>query len=331
MKILFLVPRLDKASTRYRVLQFLPHLEKCGVECKVISLSKVGLNRYLFYYHIIHADVVFVQKKLFTSAEIRVIRSLAKYIVYDFDDAVMYKEDAADDRRAARQQSRFAANLSHVDLVLAGNNYLADSARRYNSNVHVLPTCLDTERYTMHPRKDSKQNAVTLGWIGSRGTLRYLKGIAPILDEVGQKRPETRLKIIADDFFDLEHMPVVKTVWSSETEISEIHSFDIGLMPLTDDPWTRGKCGFKLLQCMAVGLPVVTSPVGANREIVTNGSDGYWAEDHSAWVEKLLDLIDDAERREQMGQRARQKIEEYYSLEFAVSRLMDLLRGKGAA
>ncbi len=332
MKVLFLVPRLDKASTRYRVLQFIPHLEECGAVCKVVPLSNVGLlKRYLFYFHVIHADIVCVQKKLFTTAEMIVLRRLAKYLVYDFDDAVMFKDDVASERRTVRQQNRFATNLLHYDLILAGNHYLADAAHPYNSNVHVIPTSLDTQRYTQHPCKDNKQKTVILGWIGSRGTLKYLKGIAAALDEVGRKRPETRLKIIADAFIDLRQMPVDKISWSSETEVSELHTFDIGLMPLVDDPWTRGKCGFKLLQCMAVGLPVVASPVGANREIVTDGLDGYWAEDHSAWVEKLLDLIDNAGKREQMGQRARQKVEKNYSLQVAAERLMALLTDKKEA
>jgi glycosyltransferase involved in cell wall biosynthesis len=167
---------------------------------------------------------------------------------------------------------------------------------------------------------------VILGWIGSRGTLKYLKEIAPALEALGKRFPGVKLKIVADDFFDLEHLPVIKKSWSAADEIADLHSFDIGLMPLTDDVWTLGKCGFKLLQCMAVGLPVVCSPVGANRQIVTDGVEGFWASSHAEWVEKIVALINDASLARAMGRRGREKVLQAYSLQANAPLLIQALR-----
>jgi glycosyltransferase involved in cell wall biosynthesis len=135
-----------------------------------------------------------------------------------------------------------------------------------------------------------------------------------------------QLKIVADDFFELEAMPVLRKRWSAEEEIADLHSFDIGLMPLSDDVWTRGKCGFKLLQCMAVGLPVVCSPVGINAEIVTDGVEGFWARGEEEWVARLSQLVADAGLRAAMGRRARQKVAASYSLAVNAPRLLQYLR-----
>jgi glycosyltransferase involved in cell wall biosynthesis len=167
---------------------------------------------------------------------------------------------------------------------------------------------------------------VVLGWIGSRGTLKYLKEIAPALEVIGERFPGVKLKIVADDFFGLERLPVIKKSWSATDEIADLHSFDIGLMPLTDDVWTRGKCGFKLLQCMAVGLPVVCSPVGANRQIMADGVEGYWASNHAEWVEKLAALINDATLAQAMGRRGREKVQQTYSLQANAPLLIQALR-----
>ena len=315
LRVLFLVPRLDKASTRYRVLQYFPALDESGIRHEIRALSKTSRDWFGLLRQVRVADVVFIQKKLFTSFEISLLRRLSKRLIYDFDDAVMYKDGPASDSQQVRQHRRFAATARRADLLIAGNDYLCEEARAFQRPTIMIPTPLDMTRYISKPEKADQGGEVILGWIGSRGTLKYLKEIAPALESIGEQLPGVKLKIVADDFFDLEHLSVIKKCWSAADEIADLHSFDIGLMPLVNDIWTRGKCGFKLLQCMAVGLPVVCSPVGANRQIVADGVEGYWASSQAAWVEKITALVRDADLARAMGQRGREKVLQSYSLQ----------------
>jgi glycosyltransferase involved in cell wall biosynthesis len=257
---------------------------------------------------------VFIQKKLFSFLDLYWVRKLAKRMVFDFDDSVMYKSGPASRRQQQRQQRRFAVTAGKADLVIAGNRYLQQEALPFNREVRLLPTVLDMDRYIAREESGDKTREVVLGWIGSRGTLRYLQDIGPALEELGRRWPGLKLKIVADDFFDLNNVQVIKKPWSAADEIADLHSFDIGLMPLTDDIWTRGKCGFKLLQCMAVGLPVVCSPVGVNADIVTDGREGFHATTREEWVAKLDALIADSDLRRQMGQRGRLRVANAFSL-----------------
>lgn len=324
-QILFLVPRLDKASTRYRILQYLPALAEAGIRHEIRAVSKVARDWPRLLKQVRAADVVFIQKKLFSAFEIALLKKLSRRLIYDFDDAVMFKDSLASDRQHARQRRRFAATARRADLLIAGNGYLQEQGLALGRPTVLLPTPLDMERYLPKPRP-ATGDMVILGWIGSRGTLKYLRQIVPALEELGRCLPNLRLKIVADDFFELNHLPVIKKNWSATDEIDDIHSFDIGLMPLSDDVWTRGKCGFKLLQCMAVGLPVVCSPVGANREIVTDGVEGFWAARQEEWVEKLTTLAGDAELRRALGNRGRDKVLRRYSLKANIPVLLQALR-----
>jgi len=321
---------MDKASTRYRVLQYLPALQKAGIACEVRPVSKTTRNWLELFRLLRAADVVFVQKKLFPPLEIALIRRLSKRLVYDFDDAVMFKDGPASESQHARQRRRFAATAARADLLIAGNEYLRQQALGLQKPVAVIPTPLDMARYTLRAPQSSSGDVLTLGWIGSRGTLRYLKDIAPALEMIGQRHPGVKLKIVADDFFDLQHVSVVKKSWSAAEEIADLHSFDIGLMPLRDDVWTRGKCGFKLLQCMAVGLPVICSPVGANVEIVRDGVEGFWALSMEDWVERLSALIVSQEIRWKMGEAGRARVLEHYSLAANAPVFLEGLFGPGA-
>jgi glycosyltransferase involved in cell wall biosynthesis len=329
LKVLFLVPRLDKASTRYRVLQYLPHLDREGIKYEVVALSRTSRNRLSLARRIRSADTVFIQKKLFSFLDFLWVRNLARRLVYDFDDAVMFKSGPSGKRQQKRQLRRFAVTAEKADLVIAGNRYLQQEALPFNSEVRLLPTVLDMDRYIA--REDSRLDTqeIVLGWIGSRGTLRYLQEIAPALEELGRRWPGLKLKIVADDFFDLTDLRVIKKPWTDVDEIADLHSFDIGLMPLSDDIWTRGKCGFKLLQCMAVGLPVVCSPVGVNADIVTEGDEGFHAATVEEWVKKLDVLIADEDLRRQMGKRGRTRVAAEYSLAANGPRFVEYLKNAG--
>jgi glycosyltransferase involved in cell wall biosynthesis len=324
--ILFLVPRIDKASTKYRVLQYLDYLESEGIDYSIKELSKKSRYRFTLIKFIKKADIVFIQKKIFSKIEVCLIRLFAKKIVFDIDDAVMFKDGPLGTSAQRRQNKRFGFMAKKSDLVICGNEYLKKNTEKFNANIRLLPTPIDMDRYVEKQNTGLEKKGITLGWIGSKVTLKYLKQISPALVQLSKRFPDLKLKIVADEFFEIHGLEVEKKEWSSTEEIKDLHSFDIGLMPLSDDAWTRGKCGFKLLQCMAVGLPVVCSPVGMNREIVTDGVEGFWAGSENEWIGKLSTLIQDYELCKSMGKKGRNKVEEKYSLAVNAKKMIKFLQ-----
>lgn len=315
------------ASSRYRVLQYIPFLEKAGIEARIAVIPKQTLERWRLFKTLRNYDITFIQKKLFQPWELVYIKARAHKLIYDLDDAVMYRPAGGNYRRSFTRWLNFQAIARTCDLVIAGNSYIIEETSRYNNRVEVLPTVLDAEMYK--PKDDQAiaiNNKIILGWIGSKPNLKYLQDIGKILDRLFVRYHEVKLKIVADDFIKLERMPVIEKRWRMEDEIRDLQGFDVGLMPLPDGPWTRGKCGFKLLQYMAVGIPVVCSPVGVNKEMVKDGYNGFLANSPEEWYGKLSTLINNAELRKIMGQRGREILEEKYSLHQAAPRFIELLR-----
>lgn len=313
MTILFVVPRIDKASTRYRVLQYISYMEKEGIVVQVVVSPRTIRAKIAFWKRLATFDLVLIQKKLFQPWESWIIRRCADRLVYDLDDAVMFKDQGSRNDDRPRRESRFKSAVKRCDLVIAGNFYLRKNVLPYNRNVVILPTTVDIRRY--RPKVLKKKNEIIIGWIGSRGTLHYLETLKDVFEEIGRRYAYVTLKIVADVFFDCKHIRVIKKRWNNDTEINDLHSFDIGVMPLADDVWTRGKCGFKLIQCMAVQVPVVCSPVGMNQDIIAPGKNGLFAKTHPDWIEALTRLIKNPELRKQLGVEGRKTVLERYDLE----------------
>lgn len=331
MRVLFLVPDLNRASCRYRVLQYLPWLEQAGISCETQTLRKGFARSVSAMRSVRRADVVLVQKKLLAPLDILTLRTFASRLIYDFDDAVMFRSSKEGNPYSFGRRLRFALTMRWADLVIAGNEYLRERALYHRQNVRVLPTPLDMDRYIAKPAGPTGSPEVILGWIGSRRTLPYLYDIAGALEQVAVSCPSVKLKIVADRFFTLKRMPVIEKPWSYDEEIADLQSFDIGLMPLTDDVWARGKCGFKLLQYMAVGVPAVCSPVGINREIVEPGVQGAWAVTQKEWVDSIESLVRDANLRTRQGRAAREKVIRHYSLARMAPLFIDCLLDRKAS
>jgi glycosyltransferase involved in cell wall biosynthesis len=210
------------------------------------------------------------------------------------------------------------------DFVIAGNEFLKKEVLPFHSGVEVIPSPIDHERY---PLKDYslKRKKVTLGWIGDHGSIHYLEKMRPIFERIGQRYPEAELKIVCDIFFDSKQIKVVKKTWSSEEEVADLQSFDIGVMPLMDDPWSWGKCGLKIVQYQGVGVPVVCTPIGINRDLVEERVNGFWATTPEEWEEKLSTLIEMPELREQMGREGRRRVLQDYTLQSCAPRLLSIL------
>ena len=311
MNLLVIVGNPKRASFRQRVAIYLDTLRAKGVYSTVEKMPAGSLARRRLFKRATGFDCVFLHKKRLNLFDAFWLRRYGRKIIYDFDDAIMYRAETPErDSPAHFRPFRRTVDLAH--MIIAGNAYLAEHARRFNRNVKVLPTGLDTKAYRIQaaPRKDDR---ICLVWIGSKSTLRYLAEIRPALEEVGGRFDNVVLRMICDQFLDLQNMPVEKCIWSMETQVADLVSSDIGLAPLPDNRFTRGKCGFKILQYAAAGLPAVASPVGVNSEYVTDGVTGYHASSMPEWVDKITELIERHPLRKQMGHAARAHVEKFDS------------------
>jgi glycosyltransferase involved in cell wall biosynthesis len=324
MKVLFLIQGWRVAASRYRVLQYLPYLEERGVDPEVITYPRTFSEQWSFFRFLPRYDIVFLQRKRLAGLRLWLLRRRAKRIVYDFDDSVMYRNSTAKVPISKTRRRRFARMLKASDAVIAGNQYLREEALKYHPRVEVIPSPIDVERYAPKSYGSGKEGIV-LGWIGDHGSIHYLEKMRPVFEALAEKYSHVSLKIVCDTFFDCEGMEVIKKEWSSDDEVQDLQSFDIGLMPLMDDPWSWGKCGLKIVQYQGVGLPVVCTPVGINRDLVANGENGFWALDQGEWIERLSTLIEDAELRRKMGLRGRERVTGGYSLQECGKRMCQLL------
>jgi glycosyltransferase involved in cell wall biosynthesis len=206
-----------------------------------------------------------------------------------------------------------------------GNSYLLDYAKQFNSEVTIAPTSIDTDRYHPRLRRPTKGNVPVIGWTGSYSTYQHLKTAAPALKRLAEDCDFRLLVIGAGD----PRIPGVETEvrpWRAESEVEDIAGIDIGIMPLPDDPWSRGKCGLKALQYMALGIPAVVSPVGVNSEIVSDGKSGYLASSTEDWVICLSKLINDQRLRDRLGQAARITVEQRYSVRVVAPQVFDVFQ-----
>ncbi len=324
MKALFLIQGWEVAASRYRVLQYIPYLKSKGVDASVSLYPRTLRENFQFFKNLPKYDIVFLQRKRFNQPRLRWLRKRAKKIVYDFDDSVMYRNSKAGDPISSTRKRRFVQIIKNSDFVIAGNEFLKEQVLPYHSNVEIIPSPIDQDRYGM---KDygTKKERVTLGWIGDHGSIHYLEKMRPIFESVGDRYPHAELKIVCDIFFDCDRMKVIKKKWSPEEEVADLQGFDIGLMPLVDDPWSWGKCGLKIIQYQGVGVPVVCTPVGINRDLVHDGVNGFYAVTPGEWEEKLSILIEDPALREKMGREGRKRVLENFTLQACAPRLLSTL------
>jgi len=324
MKVLFLIQGYAVAASRYRVLQYLPYLESRGVEATVSLYPRTLKENIEFFRRLPEYDLLFLQRKRFNQPRLGWLRKRTKRIVYDFDDSVMYRNSKAKDPNSQTRKRRFIQMIRASDFVIAGNEFLKSQVFPFNPNVEVIPTAIDQERYHLKDYSIKKEK-VTVGWIGDHGSIHYLEKMRPIFERIGERYPHSELEIVCDIFFDCEKISVVKKMWKPEEEVADLQSFDIGLMPLVDDPWSWGKCGLKIIQYQGVGVPVVCTPVGINRDLVEDGVNGFWARTPEEWENKISNLIEDSLLREKMGREGRMRVLEKYTVQSCAPRLFSIL------
>ena len=298
MNLLILTNNPERASFRQRIQIYFDTLRANGIDYQVAKLPDGFLARRKLFKLAADFDGVFLHKKGLNFRDAVWLRRNSKKIIYDFDDAIMYNPHRPD-RNSPSHFNSFRRSAKLADVVIAGNSYLAQHAQKFNAEVMILPTGLDTKAYRVDKVKDDGR--IRLVWIGSRSTLQYLAEIKPALEQIGLHYDSVVLRIICDNFFDLKNMEVEKRRWSLEKQVEDLTTSHIGLAPLPDNRYTRGKCGFKILQYQAASLPVITSPVGVNSEYVRNGVTGFHASSIKQWIDRISELIDNIELRKQMS------------------------------
>lgn len=320
-RVLVLANNLEQASYRVRVEALLPALRKLGIETTVGLRTKSYFQNRRLYQTAVEFDSVLLQRKFLSTWEARVLRKYARRIVYDIDDALMFHNRPVGWFSRLRTKARFAATAAVVDHVVAGNAYLAEMFRKCGATTTVLPTVVDPARYAV--KVHVQNNQTRLVWIGSRSTVGYLRGAMPALRLAGQRVQGLDVLAIVDEALTDSPVPVEHRPWSSETESASLVAGDIGIAPTPSDPWTLGKCGFKIVQYMAAGLPVVASPVGANAELVQEGMTGFLPKTDEAWADAIEVLSRDVALRQRMGQAGRARVEK----ELCVQRAAEVWAG----
>ena len=300
MKLLILTNNPERASYRQRIGMYLETLETHGIACTTAVLPAGPLARYRLFTKARDFDGVFLHKKGLNLFDAFNLRRNCRRLIYNYDDAVMYS-DKRPDRVSLSHLLPFRRTARLADMIIVGSPYLAAQSRQLNANVKVLPIGLDTEDY-LAKQPDNSDGKIRLVWIGSASTLAYLAELRPVLEQIGRTFNRVRLRIIGDTFFDLESMAVEKIPWRRETRAVQLAAADIGLGPLPSNPFTEGKCSFKILEYACSGLPVVASPVGTNGVFVKEGVTGFLASDHTQWLARLSQLIEDEQLRVRMGQ-----------------------------
>src|SRR5687768_2481855 len=323
-RILVIANNLAQASFRVRIEALVAPLRDRGFELDVKLRPRSPFSRRALLRSARHYHAVILQRKFLGPSDARVLRRDARRIYYDVDDAVMYHAGPVGWFSQWRTTRRFQATAAVVDRVVAGNEYLADIFRAHGCAVTVLPTVVDPSRYQV--KQHAPTNAPRLVWIGSRSTLPYVREHLAALKQAARDVPGLKLVTVADETIENGQLPVEHVPWSADSEAAALVSGDIGIAPTPNDRWTLGKCGFKIVQYMAAGLPVVASPVGANAELVKAGETGYLPEKPEEWAEHIATLARDAKLRAAMGRAGRQLVEQKYSLEHVADEWAKLLR-----
>lgn len=349
---LLLLPKYGRlaASSRHRMYQYMPYLEKENIRCECHPLfDDVYLKRYFSNKkRSVHAHIKYYIKRLwllsrarkfdvviihteilpyFWSFPEKILNWLNVPYILDFDDALFHQYD--------NHQlwlvrwlfgNKIASIMKGAQLVIAGNAYISSYANKIGVKcVEIIPTVIDYQRYVNTSRSDIENPKFIIGWIGSRSTSKYLEEIASSLANVCSD-DKASVRLIGSGDIKLQDVPFEHISWDEETEIGLIKSFDVGIMPLPDELWERGKCGFKLIQYMACGLPVVASPVGVNADIIDSGVNGYLASTQEDWLKALITLRDNKDLRIQMGNEGKKKVQKKYCYQVTATRMAQIIK-----
>ena len=345
-RILYIVQhRFDRSpGQRYRCEQYMKWLESKGFECvyspilisaqedkDFYSYKNYFVKLSLFLKGIVRRtkdvlrarnfDIIFIYREAFMTGTTFFERSLKKSgakIIYDFDDAI-WNFDVSQENKALgwlKNPDKIKDIISLADLVMAGNQYLADYAKPLNNNVQVIPSTIDLDYYKIPNRIQNENKPVVIGWSGSLTTIEHFKVIIPVLEKLKAKYGnKIAFKVFGIAEYNYAPLGITGIQWTPQNEVEQIASFDIGIMPLPINEWTKGKCGMKGLQYMALEVATVMTAVGVNKDIIEEGANGLLAVTDEDWLQKISLLIDSAELRNRLGKAGRKTIEERFSFQ----------------
>lgn len=353
MRILFWVPYPSEgASNRCRVEQYLPYLGKEGIKYSLHSfwnssafkvLYKRGhrfkkvyffilgtLFRLFDLFQIFRFDIVFIHRESYPIGGAffeRILSCLNKKIIFDFDDAVFLAVSSRCNSFIERfkRPDKIARIIQMSSFVIAGNAYLAAFAKKYNSNICVIPTPIDTDKY--YPDNGKRPgDRIVIGWMGSVTTSDFLISMKGVFARIAKKFNNVEFRIVGGNLSVDDLSNVTVRPWEFTKEIEDLRAFDIGIMPIPDNEWARGKCGFKAILYMSMGIPAVCSPVGINTDIITDGENGFLADNDDEWVDKLSRLIENPQIRRDFGAAARKTVEEKYSVKVNAPKILEVIK-----
>ncbi|MDD2385150.1 MAG: glycosyltransferase family 4 protein [Bacteroidales bacterium] len=352
-KILAIVQhRKDRSpGQRFRFEHYIPILEKNGYEIifsniisekddeifyskrkyfkKLLIVIKAFAHRLKDIKTAKNCDIIFIYREAFMLGATYFEKRLSKLdvpIIFDFDDSIWLNDTSEGNQNLAwlKKPQKTAKICKLSDLVIVGNHYLANYAKQHNPNVEIIPTTINTDYHKPECNKIDSDR-ICIGWTGTTTTLKHYYTAIPVLKKIKEKYGEkVYFKVIVNSKNWTQDLDVKLVNWTKEQEIEDLCEFDIGIMPLPDDEWSKGKCGFKGLQCMALGISVVMSPVGVNSEIIENGVNGYLAEKNEVWFNYLCQLIESSELRKTIGNTAKKTVEEKYSVNVWEKRVLGL-------
>jgi glycosyltransferase involved in cell wall biosynthesis len=331
-------------SSRYRIYQYIPYLREAGIEVTVAPLFKEGWFRILDkqqaplrlvakllssslrfsvrvwdLFQVGSYDLYCFEHQAFPYIPVfleRIAKKINPNMVLEFDDAIYL---------TFLHKKKIPRLIRMSKHVIVGNNFLKHYALQFNPHVTVIPTVIDTDRYS--PKKDyRRQGKLNIGWIGLAYNLPYVQKLEETLQKLKREIGDFKFTVICSEGLEIDGVDIIFKPWSYDDEITNIRNLDIGIMPLADDEWAKGKCGLKVLQYMACGVPVMASPVGVNNEIIKDGENGFLAATDKEWLEKLSLLARNEELRRKIGQKGRETVEKHYSLKLWGPRVASLYK-----
>ncbi len=350
-KVLFVtLHRIDRSpGQRFRFEQYLSFLESHGFEWEISNLlSEKDDKRYYQsgnyhwkawialkgvikrFWDVLKAnqyDIIFLYREAYftgtTFFEKRFKASSAK-LIFDFDDAIWMRDVSAGNKHLAflKDPDKVPKLIALCDRIFVGNDYLLQYAMQFNPSCSLIPTTIDTVNLHNKRKKHEEKSRITIGWTGSRTTLKYLKPIYPILERL-KLQYQIEVLVICDVPPEDTPFPFTYLPWNLESEIEDLLKIDIGVMPLPDDKWAKGKCGFKILQYMGLGIPAIASPVGVNQEIIEEGENGFLANSLAEWELRLTELIEGLELRKMLGKKGYETVEARYSVNSLQDRYLE--------
>ena len=334
--ILFTIGNIDHPSSRIRGIQYIPFLEKAGYNVKWIPrIPKKPRNNFeklfifpfkkqwysfLRTYHLRYSkpEFFFIQKIFISEKTLQRANNGYSKIIFDFDDAIYL------DKNNPNAKSNTDIMIKYADSIIVSNTILSDYCKALNNMPLIVNTPIDIHRIT--PNKTTENSVFTIGWIGSFWTTKYLNIIADALQEVSKKHEIRLLLVGADTSFKIEGVNVEYQPWSFKRESEHLNLFDIGIMPLSEDEYSKAKGGYKLLMYMAAGIPQIASPVGINSEIVLENKTGFLADSQEQWIQAIQLFINNRKEITTFGATSRKEAELKYSREVCFDKMIELLR-----